>query len=287
MTAINEKSTPRPSVDSPIAALWHEAAPRHFDLAVPSWAKATLVIVATLVALHWLDLPIAHWALLKHPIPDLANPNAQHNDIARELMMLEQWGQWVCSVLVIVAVAMIDRAGPRRALSIAMGCLVTVFVCYVLKDLIGRSRPPVVGDGSWIWGGPAQGFRNGSPWGSFPSAHTTGAVRTLRRTLLVLSPRPRPLHGHRRHHRDSASPPRGSLCLRRRRRHGYRRLLRPLHSPRKTRRTHHRHHAPPHPRLVPAREWTGLSAEECGGGDFVSILSPHKIFTFPLDFAQT
>jgi membrane-associated phospholipid phosphatase len=94
-------------------------------------------------------------------------------------MMLEQWGQWVCSVIVIGAVALIDRAGRRRALAIPVGCLITVLLTYLLKDLIGRTRPnaaiPGVELGSWLWGGPSQGFTQGSRWGSFPSAHTTGA----------------------------------------------------------------------------------------------------------------
>jgi len=127
----------------------------------------------------WLDFPIAKWALVAHPIPDLFDRNAKGGDAGRELMMLEQWGQWTSSILVIAAVALIDRAGRRRALAIAVGCLVTVLLTYLLKDLFGRTRPnaaiPGVELGSWIWGGPAAGFANGSKWGSFPSAHTTGA----------------------------------------------------------------------------------------------------------------
>src|SRR4051812_27784282 len=156
-------------------ALWHEPAPQHFDLALAWWIKLVIVIAATGAAILWLDFPIAHWSLSTHPIPDLMDPQARHNDIARELMMLEQWGQWICSVLVIVAVAMLDRRGRRRALAIALGCLGTVLLTYLLKDLCGRSRPYVLHDGTWQWGGPAMGFTKGSEWGSFPSAHTTGA----------------------------------------------------------------------------------------------------------------
>ncbi len=73
--------------------------------------------------------------------------------------------------MVIVAVALIDKAGPRRALAMALGCLATLAVTHLLKDLIGRSRP-MIGD---FWGGPAMGFTKGAAWGSFPSAHTSGA----------------------------------------------------------------------------------------------------------------
>jgi membrane-associated phospholipid phosphatase len=160
---------------TPLPALWGEPAPRHFDLAFPWWAKSLLMLLLTLLSIQFFDAPIAHWAILHHPIPDLASPAAHHGDPARELMMLEQWGQVTCSALVILAVALMDKDGRRRALALAIGCLSTVALCYLLKNCIGRSRPYVFNDGTWIWGGPAQGFHNGSPWGSFPSAHTTGA----------------------------------------------------------------------------------------------------------------
>lgn len=167
MTAVQEQSS--------IPALWHEAAPRHFDLAVAWWIKLVVLVAATLIAIRWLDFPVAHWALTRHPIPDYADPKARHGDVARELMFLEQWGQWVSSMLAIAAVALIDKAGRRRALAIAIGCFGTVLLTYLLKDLFGRTRPYVFADGSWAWGGPVQGFSKGSAWGSFPSAHTTGA----------------------------------------------------------------------------------------------------------------
>jgi membrane-associated phospholipid phosphatase len=122
----------------------------------------------------FLDQPVTAWALANRPIDD-GGAWKLKGDIRRELAMLEQWGQWVCSVLVIAAVALIDRAGPRRALAIAIGCFLTVMATYLLKDLCGRTRPDVMGGGNWVWGGPAKGFTEGSKWGSFPSAHTTGA----------------------------------------------------------------------------------------------------------------
>jgi hypothetical protein len=91
------------------------------DDAVAWWVKLLLVVVATGVCLLWVDGPVAAWALRVHPIPDLANAKASGGDPGRELMMLEQWGQWVCSVVVIAAVAILDRAGRRRALAIAIG----------------------------------------------------------------------------------------------------------------------------------------------------------------------
>src|SRR5207244_2022538 len=82
-----------------------------------------LIITLTLLAIFFLDQKIALWARA-HPIPDLAGrPLAEDptstkyrgGDIGRELMFLEQFGQFTCSVVVILAVALIDPKGRRRA----------------------------------------------------------------------------------------------------------------------------------------------------------------------------
>ena len=151
---------------------------------------AVLLIAATIAAILWLDQPIAAWALQTEPLAKI------RGDIARELAMLQQWGQFVCSVLVITTVALLDRDGRRRALTIAIACLITLLLTHLLKDLCGRSRPEVLFKqnaalaGQWIWGGPAKGFTKGSAWGSFPSAHTTGAF-ALSITLAWFYPRAR------------------------------------------------------------------------------------------------
>jgi membrane-associated phospholipid phosphatase len=133
----------------------------------------------TMIAIVWLDRPIALWAdAHRQHIPDLAYGavRAPGGDPGRELMFLEQYGQAVCSVVVIAAVAFLDEAGRRRALALALGCLLTLALTHLLKDLCGRSRPFVFSDdGSWQFAGPAKGFTAGSKWGSFPSAHTTAA----------------------------------------------------------------------------------------------------------------
>jgi undecaprenyl-diphosphatase len=152
---------------------------------VPLWAKLLVLAGAVVVGILFLDRPAAVWARA-HPIPNLAYGGAGGGDAGRELMWLEQWGQGVCSVFVIAAVAFLDKAGARRALSLAIGCLATLAVTHLCKDLIGRSRPfvglnPPAGtaawgaDGAWVFGGPGMGFTKGSAWGSLPSAHTSAA----------------------------------------------------------------------------------------------------------------
>jgi membrane-associated phospholipid phosphatase len=136
---------------------------------LPLWVIVIIGVALTCAAMPF-DQAIAGWAVHNHPLP-------VGNDAARELMMLEQYGQVVSSVLVIIAVGLVDPRGPRRALVIALGCIATVLVCYLLKGGIGRARPhtfdPVQ---AYQFFGPGMGFTHGSKYQSFPSAHTTGAV---------------------------------------------------------------------------------------------------------------
>lgn len=168
-------------------ALWHVRAPRHWDAPFAWWMKLLVLGVLGVVAYFFVDQPVAAWVLEKPRIPDMGYSNAamseeelkrvRGGDIGRELMMLEQYGQWVFSVLAVWAVAVLDKEGRRKALAIGLACLVTVLLCYALKDVFGRSRPGVMGpDGSWVFKGPWFGFTNSSSkWEAFPSAHTTGA----------------------------------------------------------------------------------------------------------------
>jgi membrane-associated phospholipid phosphatase len=181
----------------PPPALWHEPAPRHFDLALVWWLKILLVVAATILALLFLDQPLAAWAHA-HPIPNMAaDGKAKGGDIGRELMFLEQFGQFTCSVVVILTVAFLDPQGRRRALSLALACILTLILTHLLKDLCGRTRPfnsavPNASDGRWEWRGWWWGFHKGSSFGSFPSAHTTAAF-ALASSLAWFYPRGRAL----------------------------------------------------------------------------------------------
>lgn len=165
MTATHSKPLEKP-------ALWLAPAPVHFDSAWPWWAKLGVGLILLAITLTLLDGPIAHWAIKTDP---LARERIG-GDAFRELAMLEQFGQWTCSILILLAVLLIDRQGRRRALAMGLGCLLTVLVCYLLKDLFGRPRPDTLAEAQpWTFLGPAVGFAQGSKYGSFPSAHTTGA----------------------------------------------------------------------------------------------------------------
>lgn len=175
-------ATPQPL---PTPLLWECPAPVHFDSRWPRWLKYAFAF-ALLAAAFPLDKTIAAFAIDKTPLPT-------EGDISRELMMLEQYGQWFSSVLIITAVALIDKKGKPKALGMIFGCLATVLACYLIKDLVGRPRPHVYGPaGAFRWKGPAWGFTKGSAFGAFPSAHTTGSM-ALAAGLSWLYPRGRAL----------------------------------------------------------------------------------------------
>ena len=157
-------------------ALWREPAPVHFDSAIPWWVKLG-VMLALLAGAFLIDEPVARWAAATEPLPT-------GGDKFRELMHLEQFGQWVSSVVVIAAVALLDRAGRRKALALALACGITALASHLLKDVVGRGRPNLFflpgyqPHFEWArlgflgWG---EGFHEHYKFGSFPSAHTTGA----------------------------------------------------------------------------------------------------------------
>ena len=92
------------------------------------WAKFLVVFIAIAVAFV-VDKPIGQWAL--------GNPITFKSDINLEMIMLMQWGQWTCSVLVIIAVALLDKQGRKKAIALAVGCICAVAVCYLIKGLCG------------------------------------------------------------------------------------------------------------------------------------------------------
>lgn len=140
--------------------------PVHFDSAWPRWSK--LLLCAMVLALAFVfDKSIALWAY-HHPI-------IFKSDINLEMTMLMQWGQWTCSVLVIVAVALLDKQGKRKALALAVACLCAVAMCYLTKGLCGRARPWLLEKGVYGFFGPAYGFLRGATYQSFPSGHASGA----------------------------------------------------------------------------------------------------------------
>ena len=148
--------------EKPALETWAKP-PAHWDSKVAWWIKALLVVALTGGA-FLIDERVSGWAL-RHlayqnayqraastmafsPVGeqptfwDKVFEKALKGDMARELMFLEQYGQFACSVAVIAAVALLDRRdGLIKALAIAAACLATLAVMHLLKDCFGRSRP--------------------------------------------------------------------------------------------------------------------------------------------------
>ncbi len=148
-----------------VPTLWRHPAPIYFDSKWPRWAKFLVVLIAIAIAFV-IDKPVGQWAI--------GNPIKFKSDINLEMLMLMQWGQWTCSVLVIIAVALLDQQGRKKAIALAVGCLCAVAMCYLIKGLCGRARPWVLTQGKYGFFGPAYGFSSAT-YQSFPSAHTSGA----------------------------------------------------------------------------------------------------------------
>jgi undecaprenyl-diphosphatase len=148
-----------------VPTLWRHPAPIYFDSKWPRWAKFLVVLIAIAIAFV-IDKPVGQWAI--------GNPIKFKSDINLEMLMLMQWGQWTCSVLVIIAVALLDKQGRKKAIALAVGCLCAVAMCYLIKGLCGRARPWVLTQGKYGFFGPAYGFSSAT-YQSFPSAHTSGA----------------------------------------------------------------------------------------------------------------
>jgi membrane-associated phospholipid phosphatase len=201
---LNQGSITLPENPATLAPpLWSARAPTHFDSAIPWWIKLALML-ALLAAAFFVDEPLARWAFATDPLHLVWGSNPPRpfsDDTLRELTSLEQFGQVVSSIALIAAVALIDKAGKPKALALALACGITAAISHLLKDLIGRGRPavffqsgrirhvdwPNLGFLGWGWG-----FQSHYAFGSFPSAHTTGAF-ALATGLAWFYPRARPL----------------------------------------------------------------------------------------------
>jgi membrane-associated phospholipid phosphatase len=125
-------------------------------------------------------------------------------DLRRELLFIQQWGAFVCTVLVLSTIYLLDPARRARLWDALAAIALTALVYQPLKILIGRPRPkyddpltfftslhPYDLDGkvrySWeLWGGISSNL-----W-SMPSSHSAAAM-CLSVILMRLYPRLTPL----------------------------------------------------------------------------------------------
>jgi membrane-associated phospholipid phosphatase len=123
------------------------------------------------------------------PRPTLNRRVFASSDVRREAHAVEQFGQVVSSILVIVLIFQLDPARRKYLPAIAVTLIATAGVVTVMKHAVGRARPAA---------GEAGEFRSESPTGgemdakseSFPSGHSASAAATAV-LLTALYPRGR------------------------------------------------------------------------------------------------
>jgi membrane-associated phospholipid phosphatase len=144
------------------------------------------VVIGMLVASA--GLIVAENAGYLPPRPGLSRRVLIGSDLRREARAVEQFGQVISSILVIVLIWQLDPARRRYLPAIAATFIVTAGVVTVMKHTVGRARPAA---------GEAGEFRSEPPGAemdakaeSFPSGHSASAVATAV-VLTALYPRGR------------------------------------------------------------------------------------------------
>ncbi|MDP9174806.1 MAG: phosphatase PAP2 family protein [Planctomycetota bacterium] len=93
-------------------------------------------------------------------------------DVKRETRFLAQYGQMICTVVVIVVIYQLDKTrGPRVAEALGAAVLGATIASTILKRLLGRARPKREHAGKFM--GPS--FRHANYRESFPSSHSASA----------------------------------------------------------------------------------------------------------------
>ena len=148
--------------------------------------RAALIFASAIVfSAGFVDLPAARLALIH---------SADLHWIMRQLTTLGDSGWSIPAALVSVAAAMTVMAiQPRRAvlmwrnasLFVLFSLCASGLACLLLKGVIGRLRPGVMGIDDNLVFSP---FTHSAQWASFPSGHTTTAM-TLAFSLGLLFPR--------------------------------------------------------------------------------------------------
>src|SRR3978361_727351 len=93
-------------------------------------------------------------------------------DIKRETRWLAQYGQFVCTTLVVLLIYQLDSSHRRGALATATAVVSASIVCMIIKRLAGRVRPGRENAGKFL--GPNLKHANFKE--SFPSSHSACAV---------------------------------------------------------------------------------------------------------------
>ena len=95
-------------------------------------------------------------------------------DIKRESLWLQQWGQLVATVIVMLVIYSFERniEGIKKSWSLAAAVLSASVICFALKRTLGRVRPNRENAGKFL--GPSLKHANWRE--SFPSSHSACAM---------------------------------------------------------------------------------------------------------------
>ncbi len=171
-----------------------------FEPARQWWALPMLVVAAALIFVLPRDAAIRAWA----------RSLAFSGDFKRELEALQQFGQASISVIIGLAIILLDRPRRRRVLDWIAGAILLGIAVTVVKGLIGRPRPSLqdpthaagpfglyplhqaptgTANGRWLL---HNGWTGGYDLASMPSRHA--AFATLAAVFLSIAyPRLRPI----------------------------------------------------------------------------------------------
>ena len=171
-----------------------------FEPARQWWAPPMLLVAAALIFVLPQDAAIRAWA---RSLP-------LSGDFKRELEALQQFGQASISVVIALAIILLDRPRRRRLLDWIAGAILLGIAVTVVKGLVGRPRPSLsdathaagpfglyplhqaptgTANGRWLL---HNGWSGGYDLASMPSRHA--AFATLAAVFLSIAyPRLRPL----------------------------------------------------------------------------------------------
>ncbi len=142
------------------------------------WVVPLALGAAAFALVHPFDQPLADW-FTRHPL---------RGDFRRELEALQQFGQTGFSVVIGLAILLLDPLRRRRLLDWAAAALLAIIASNLLKMALGRPRPLLNDPDTFV--GPlgayplprgdsfvlASGWTSGYDLGSCPSRHATMAA---------------------------------------------------------------------------------------------------------------
>lgn len=161
-----------------VARPWRWAA----DPGRRTWAQPLLLAVVSFVVLFPFDGPISRGAIWAG--------TRVGGDLRRQLLWLQEYGQFGAVVIVALVIWLLDAARRRRLLDWLAGIAAAALIVLPMKVLVGRPRPKFA-DPETILGpfgayplGPGRGVRHAWELGSgissdlwsMPSSHTAYAV---------------------------------------------------------------------------------------------------------------